>query len=299
MGQEMVDSAARRVVADQLEIREALLAGALTWQQALDAVTASKAKPWHTKAWKKMRDARIGDRCDQCGALTPPMVLQHLRQPHSFGALCDEIRSDLLSIYEQENPRPTIPEPSPVDRPVCPQCRSTAISPRKTGPYRWKCLGKTRGRTCGHEFNDPAAAPALTPQQKQEWSAQKYEAYRAWRAEFDARYDGAIHVQAVVRSIEEHVRYMSLEDTATFCKKCAFMWDQRQSKLCHVCKEGYHEFWLSRCRRCDTTNYRLCAVCGQHYHEIIYPTCYACRGSRVECDFTQSNAAAGTIGLQR
>lgn len=65
---------------DQLAIRAALLNGEITWQQAIEALTASP-KPWHTRAWKEKRDTLIRDECQQCSSRQPPKVLQHLQQP--------------------------------------------------------------------------------------------------------------------------------------------------------------------------------------------------------------------------
>jgi len=42
---------------------------------------------------------------------------------------------------------------------------------------------------------------------------------------------------AVLKGIEVHKRYISMEDTKTYCKRCAFLWDRKRLKVCDVCKE--------------------------------------------------------------
>ena len=45
-------------------------------------------------------------------------------------------------------------------------------------------------------------------------------------------------------------RYMSGEGTATFCKKCAFLWDVKGQLLCRKCRERYHDFSYETCFNC-------------------------------------------------
>ena len=44
--------------------------------------------------------------------------------------------------------------------------------------------------------------------------------------------------------------YMSGEGTATFCKKCAFLWDVKEMRLCSQCQESYHPFRYKTCFNC-------------------------------------------------
>ena len=43
---------------------------------------------------------------------------------------------------------------------------------------------------------------------------------------------------------------MSGEGTATFCKKCAFLWDVKEMRLCSSCEEHYHHFKYKTCFNC-------------------------------------------------
>lgn len=179
------------------------------------------------------------------------MVLQHLRQPRPFRLLCAEVREPLLERYRADHPFIRTAH-QPVDRPACPRCSSTAIRRLKRAAHPWKCASKVRGRTCGFEFDTPATVKALTPEQKHARSAEYEAFYAAAREEFDKLYRDEIGKQAVLLSIEEHLRYLSLEDTSTFCKRCAFLWDRKSMRLCGDCREGWHALHLSRCRKCST-----------------------------------------------
>ena len=191
------------------------------------------------------------------------MVLQHLRQPRPFRLLCAEVSEPLLERYKADHPFiPT--EHQPVDRPACPRCSSTAIRRLKRAAHPWKCASKVRGRTCGFEFDTPATVRALTPEQKHARSSEGEAFYAAARDEFDKLNRDEIGKQAVLLSIEEHLRYMSLEDTTTFCKRCAFLWDRKGMRLCGYCREGWHPLDFSRCRGCSIAKEKVADSRGNY-----------------------------------
>ena len=47
-----------------------------------------------------------------------------------------------------------------------------------------------------------------------------------------------------------HERYMSGQDTQTFCRKCAYMWDIHGMKICRECNEKYHPIAYKTCQNC-------------------------------------------------
>ena len=53
-------------------------------------------KPWQTKAWKEMREKKIGDKCEQCGSEKEPFVLQHLWHPPKKFDLVDMVEHAFL-----------------------------------------------------------------------------------------------------------------------------------------------------------------------------------------------------------
>lgn len=270
---------------DQSAIKSALLRNEITWQQALKAITSSPGKPWHKKEWKEKRAALIKDYCEQCGKTESPFVLQHLQQPQPFKQLLDGLYVPQFNEqYEKWKSTRTELQPTPVDRPACPKCGSTNIYTRKTGVTKWKC-NSTAGprpkrfgmkRPCGFEFDNPATVKAPSPEQKREVVAHIHAQYEAFRQQFIQQHYDRIATQAVLLSIEQHLRYATLEDTKTYCKKCAYMWDERGCKLCDVCREGYHPFHMSKCYKCDTENYKLCSQCRERYHSVRYEVCYTC-----------------------
>lgn len=48
--------------------------------------------------------------------------------------------------------------------------------------------------------------------------------------------DEYIFKKALSEAFTEHDRYLTCDDTTTFCRKCAFLWDQKNKKLCLQCK---------------------------------------------------------------
>jgi hypothetical protein len=47
-----------------------------------------------------------------------------------------------------------------------------------------------------------------------------------------------------------HERYMSCDDTETWCRKCAYMWDIHHKKLCPKCKLEYCDINYEECYKC-------------------------------------------------
>jgi hypothetical protein len=233
-----------------VRIKQALLDGRITSQEAWQQLTARKSKSWHSKEWKAMRAILIKDACEQCESRQPPMVLQHLWHPHSFATLRSVVRAPLYEAYKQEHALDFVePEPKGL-RETCPKCGSTAIHKYKDG--RYICNGKKRYRVCGHLFQEPAFIKALTPEEKQARSREKWAASSERYKQFDESYGDRIAREATRLYIDESILYLSGEGTATFCKKCAFMWDERGCRLCKVCRT--------------------------HYHDFAYPCCYTCSG---------------------
>lgn len=259
---------------NQSSIRDALLRGDTTWQEALELIK-SLGKPWHRPGWQEMRKAQIKDRCEQCGASEGPLVLQHIWQPAKLNELRRDIRAPLWEQFKCEHPI-FVPKIEPADAPGCPKCGSAVIRHRKRLKPSWVCQGTKNGQRCGHSFDEPTLVKALTADQRQEQLRLEQEAYEGRWQKFIQQYGEEINVKAVLLSIDLNERYMSGEDTKTFCKKCAFMWDMRGCKLCESCKKEYHSLNRVKCVQCDTENYALCKHCGERYHRRQYQTCYAC-----------------------
>ena len=108
----------------------------------------------------------------------------------------------------------------PEMRDCCPDCKSLSIQFRK-GAASWICNSKTGGQYCGHVFTEPAQKAALTAAQKKAIRQEKYQAYRdvVLNREHDVKR------QAMLDWINDWRRYLSLEDTKTLCKSCAYLED--------------------------------------------------------------------------
>lgn len=255
-------------------IRDALLRGDITWQDALELIK-SLGKPWHRPGWQEMRVARLKDRCEQCGGCEDPLVLQHIWQPTKFNELRQHIRAPLWEQFKRDHLL-VVSKVEPTDLPGCPKCNSAVIRHRKRLKPSWVCQGTKNGQRCSHKFDEPILVKALTADQRQEQFRLEREAYEARWQKFIQQHGEATNIETVLLSIDLNERYMSGEDTKTFCKKCAYMWDVNGCMLCKNCKKEYHAFYRNKCIKCDTENYALCKNCGERYHKRRYQTCYAC-----------------------
>jgi uncharacterized paraquat-inducible protein A len=88
------------------------------------------------------------------------------------------------------------------------------------------------------------AAPAFD-ELKQGLTTRKLQDY-IWET-----YGDEIRKGAILKGIQEHKRYMSLENTQTFCKRCTFLWDQKRKKVCDVCKENLIPIVMHACYECQ------------------------------------------------
>ncbi len=133
----------------------------------------------------------------------------------------------------------------------CPKCESTTIKYRaRTGT--WVCSCKAGGVNCGEEFTTPIRVVShRTLRDLTKIARQKSQ------AAFEDKF--GIGRQVTILAIEEHLRYMSLEDTKTLCKRCAFVEDKTGMLLRGICSKRYHSKCYDRCSTCagvDTSESR-------------------------------------------
>ncbi len=243
----------------ELELIEQKLNNAeITSDEAAKLVFNNKKKPWSTKEWKELRSNLIKDHCEQCKSIQEPFILQHLWHPEDYSV---HIENYVSKLYEEEitkNPINNITQyeleqfviENGKPREACPQCTSVNIRTIKIGATTFIC------NYCNNEFNESIIKNyipyCLTESDiKNRMILRKFNdvKHKLWeeRAEEIRKY-------AVLKSIEEHRRYIACIDTVTFCKKCSFMWDKNRMKICKVC--------------------------GKHYHGFIYETCLNCKSKR-------------------
>lgn len=71
---------------------------------------------------------------------------------------------------------------------------------------------------------------------------------KEWYDAFDESH--GVTRDAFVKWLDDHIRYMSCEDTITLCRRCAFVSDKTNMILCVICRSNYHSPKFERCFRC-------------------------------------------------
>ncbi len=222
----------------QVEIAKRLIDDEINWEEALELIKSiSQKKPWHTQEWKEKRDKLIKDYCEVCGSTEPPMVLQHTWQPPSIKALFNSVKQTKeWEQWQEDHPIIIDQDKLEKDTDACPVCSSVAIYYRK-GTNDW------RGRVCRHVFAAPIKIVSRGKISEEIWG-KKIESFNAFKEHYN------VGKLVVLKSIENHFRYMSLADTKTYCKRCAFVSDMTNFKLCQVCKKNYHKPGYDKCYQC-------------------------------------------------
>ncbi len=193
-----------------------------------------------------MREERIGDSCEQCGSTDGPFVIQHFSHDRPKPPSKRTVVWNLMREYGSYPPRPTD------QRQACPQCNRCSLTERKKLKPKWRCIA------CEHEFDDPVTVELRVSgntgrdenaRYRQGLSKVFDDFLNAHTEEVEQRYTAVLAVYEQERRAS-YDTYISGEGTATFCKKCAFLWDVEGKKLCNQCKERYHPFQYKTCYDC-------------------------------------------------
>jgi hypothetical protein len=187
-------------------------------------------KPWQLVEWKKKREEVLGDNCAQCGSSKKPLVLHHLRQTLPFSVIKALVAGDLFEAWISSNDikLPIIPTN------VCPKCYSCQVRVRKTIKPPWVC------NRCHKGFEAP----------KEDLIIDQREESRLF-IKFKEDNRELIHARCQAIQEKNYERYKSCEETATFCQKCAFLWDMKRMNLCPKCKVHYKQFRFPYCFSCS------------------------------------------------
>lgn len=226
------------------EILSKLTTNEMNWIEARGILTSLR-KPWTTKEWKEARKGLLGSACESCGTTTPPLVLQHTWHPTPMHKLFYAARRKHRSAWEtwkESHPLEVDRSALAADLDGCPRCRSTTIRHRKR-VNAWICAARSAGVTCGHVFERPMRVASPTAVR-----ALERRAAQDVQDAFDESF--GIGRKVITRALEHQVRYLSLKDTKTLCKRCAFVEDRTRMVLCNVCKEKYHSKKYDRCSSC-------------------------------------------------
>lgn len=249
-----------------IKLREEIVQNKIEPKKAVEIIFSNKAKSWHTKEWKKKRDKLIKDSCEQCGS-KEVLTLQHTYHPREYGIIKKEICVKYGQLINEKHPIESLVNEKEVvqyfnknidkeKKDVCPSCGSINISARKTLSHKYKC------NHCKDLFEAPITKviPIFIDDRKEEkaqeinvvtFSSLAWKIYKEKsRTLLFEEYGEQIEKETIITVIDQYLRYISLEDTVTFCKKCAFLWDKKGMNLCPVCKVKYKKIYNKTCYDC-------------------------------------------------
>lgn len=213
-------------------VEKDLLARKITGDEASSIIFNVRRKlgpPWHWKAWKIARAKLIGSNCETCGAGSEAILyLQHTVRNPRVQPYLDAAEAKLAEMEPEEDWRPDLRSKMyairdavvPEMRDCCPVCESLSIQYRK-GAATWICNSKSSGQYCAQVFKKPALKIALSASQKKEIRRNKYNAYR--KIVTNREHD--VKREAFLKWFKDMRRYLTLKDTKTLCKGCAYVED--------------------------------------------------------------------------
>ena len=241
---------------EELErVEAALLNDEITYEEAGEKIYNSTTKPWQTAYWKKKRSEVIKASCEQCNSSKPPMVLQHVWHPSSYKnrssefytAFCEEENGQYFKIKVEDEEVNLYLEQFTQSIGVCPSCEMRSFRERKTMKPTYHC------NKCNYEFEEPNMVPyhpslGVAPTFNHVKASIRSERFRNYIWE---TFGNEIKKRAILKGIEDHKRYMSMSDTKTFCKRCAFLWDKKRKKVCEICKINIIPIPMHACYNCQ------------------------------------------------
>lgn len=253
-----------------LNIKHKLLNDEINFSEALNLIK-KLPKPWHTEEWKSKRDKILKGDCEQCGSDSPPMVAQHLVQPPSY----KNIRNALFEIhYNEELEKMSFPDLDVSEedieqfhqqytyrRSTCPECNGISIRKRKTMLPEYFCDQCKLGFDTPYfiDYNELFGSEVLTNERVRNYliSQNRKSLEQDFRKKLFKESEKQIGKKSVLMSIEYHLKYISLNDVVTFCKRCAYKMDRQKKLLCWNCKSQYF-IYLNRkcCYKCYKTSNR-------------------------------------------
>ena len=232
---------------EQRELLQRVVSNELHWVDALKLIQPIR-KAWHRREWKEQRKLLLGTQCESCGTTTPPLVLQHTWHPTPLYRLFYKARKKYQRewlAWKQSHAVDVDTSSVSANADGCPKCGSTAIRYRKRAKT-WICVSRPAGSPCGHVFDQPVRVISQQTIRKLERAARQ-------RVQDDFDDQSGIGRKVTITAIEQQIRYLSLKDTKTLCKRCAFVEDRTRMVLCAVCKENYHFKKYDRCSGCAGT----------------------------------------------
>ncbi|MHA2252446.1 MAG: hypothetical protein ACXAD7_18915 [Candidatus Kariarchaeaceae archaeon] len=230
-------------------------------------------KLWELPEWKKTRERLLKDFCEQCGKKDPPFSLIHTKPFPKALQVSKEVRQKLLQeLVEkgemQEFSLTTLQE-SELKVRKCPECFSLSLRERKVKKPKYAC------NNCSSEFEEPIVGIDENDSRVIKLRNQFYfDRLSKFSSEIDLRYNQELE--------RLRIWYLSGEDTATYCRSCAFQ--RRKGRiLCAKCKTHYHSPKYASCFVCNSI---LCNICEKNriLRDLKQTTCQECKdlGSKEE-----------------
>lgn len=254
-----------------LKMKSALISGEKTPQEIGEVLFKEEVNSWQTKEWKENREKVIKDYCEQCSTTEGIMVIQHLWHPSKYNDVRESVRDQYKNKWREENPiDEVISDQTAIEKfkeikketkEVCPYCLSGNVRERKTGTPKYKCL------LCKKDFDEKSKKeiPFLYNDSIENDHAPRKTKSVVYLSDYKRKlyflksgemyweeYGEKIRYETILQIIDEYLRYISLEDAVTFCKKCAFLWDVKNMDLCPKCKKEYKSRYLENvCATCN------------------------------------------------
>ena len=200
------------------EIKESLISDKINYSEAFELI---KKLPqiWTRKEWIDNRSKKLKDSCFKCKS-KKDLLIQHDKQPTRFSVLYNaeldkltkNIKVEDSEIYENlflnsEN------------RQCCPTCKRTVQRTTKESNFCTK----------GHSFKNPILMTYYTKSKTTDIVRAKESAKAmilfAKISKIKKQKDLFIGKAALLNAMKESEIYMSMVDTKTYCKSCAFKED--------------------------------------------------------------------------
>lgn len=282
---------------EHIDLREKLASGEIGSKLAKEQLWLDfkeGERSWHTKDWKERRIKFIKDECEICSS-KDTLTIQHLSHPRTYSEYLREVTREYTKDHREANSKVDKSEFSRyvvnkyeyVPIPWCPNCKSKNPTERVRKTPKYRCPN------CKHEF-DEAVYKSVDElisifyededayevrdkcfisrdkwRNKQNLSNIKYWLQREQAKSKDSE---SIEKEALLRYLNDCIKYLSFEDTITACRRCAYNYDLKQMDLCPKCKHYYKGIQYPTCIQCLPEEKRKAALesiaFGKEMHEI-------------------------------
>jgi len=251
-------------------------------------------RAWHTKDWEKRRNKIIKDSCEICDS-KETLTIQHLSHPKKYYDYLNEVKRKYAENITNTN---TTIDKSVFNEylltnynyfpvPLCPNCKNRYPNERMRKQPKYLCT------ECRLEFNEPIYKTVEELIEffysdedtiekhdkcfisKDKWmNKQNFLQINYWmqRKNIEVKSSNEIDKEAFFLFLDDNIKYLSLNETITICRKCAFNYDLNKMELCPKCKKYYKGIQYQSCIQCLPEDKRKIALekieFGKEWHEM-------------------------------